>query len=1023
VIASYALNGDGNDASGNGQDFTSGTGVTYGVGRDGTVGGAAVLNGSSSFLYRPSLSQAPGSQMTISAWIRTSADGAIMTIGRSPSAMDGQQMFLISGGALKYWDYNAGSFGFNGAVSTQTVTSGSWRHVAFVKNGTTGTYYVDGMAAGTITGPDVAHVATDFCVGKDYRDNNQFFSGSIDDFRLYSRALSAQEIAFLAGTVVPSLNLANVSGGYGLGKDGPGTMVLSGTNTYTGPTTVLAGSLIITGASALPPGSAIVAAAGATVILQNGAQLTSFSGQGSLVYGPGAPAFLGGGDFTGTSDIVLSGSSTLTKAGTGSITLLNPSTYTGKTWVQQGGLSVSSLNSLTGDSYTWSVQATGFNTAFGAAVDRAGNVFVADNSNHVIKRVTPAGSVSVYAGIQGQPGSADGTTTTAYFNSPKGVTVDAFGNVFVADGGNHKIRRISTAGVVTTFAGSGVAGTAEGTGTTAQFNAPWSVAFDAQANLYVSDRGNHKIRRITPAGVVTTLAGSGSAGSSNGTGTAASFHNPASLVVDVDGNVYVADESNHQIRRITPAGVVTRFAGTGTAASVDGTTSTAQFHGPLGIAVDAFQNIYVSEYAASRVRVIRPNGTVTTIGGSSAGYSNGTGTAAAFSGAASVSVDALGTLTVVDTNNGALRRGVAASFVPASLSSSLGAPTTLVAATIDLGSLASSGALVFSGSAQLTNRPVNLAGTTGGGVLDQSGTGLLAFTGSVTATGAGSKTLTLQGGAAGSGVLSGVIANNSATNTTALLKQGAGTWTLSGASTYTGGTTVAAGILALSGGADRLATTGDIRVSGGTLDLGGSSQSTSGNVILSGGSIQNGTLRATGSNVELQSGLVGAILSGQSALETDLKARLSFEGNLNDGSSVGTHSGTWVGTGSFASTVPVGVGAGVSGAYFNGSTRVTLAGGDLNMNASTAFTVSVWIRTGFTDTATRVILGKSAGTGGSTPVLYVNSAGQVVYDIYGIGAVVSNSVVRTGNWVHVALTGVSGSNTLSLYINGVLENG
>jgi fibronectin-binding autotransporter adhesin len=704
VIASYALNGDGNDASGNAQTAT-GTGVTYGVGRDGTAAGAAVFNGSSSFFYRSSLSQAPGSQMTISAWIRTTADGMLMTIGRSPSNMDGQQAFLISGGYLKYWDYNNGSFGFNGAVSTQIVTSGAWRHVAFVKNGTTGTYYVDGTAAGTITGPDVAHIATDFCVGKDYRDNNGFFSGSIDDFRLYARALSAQEIAFLAGMGVPTLNLANVSGGFGLGKDGPGTMFLSGTNTYTGPTTVLAGSLIINGANALPSGSAIVAATGATVILQNGAQLTSFSGAGSLVFGPGAPATLGGGDLTGTSDVVLSGSSSLTKVGTGSITLANPASFTGKTWIQSGTLGVLTLNRVVG----------------------------------------------------------------------------------------------------------------------------------------------------------------------------------------------------------------------GTALS------------------------------------------------------------------------------------------------------SLGAPVTAANGTIDLGSLAATGSLLFTGTAQSTDRILNLAGTTGGGVLDHSGTGLLAFTGSVTATGAGSKTLTLQGGAAGTGVLSGVIANNSAINTTALLKQGAGSWTLSGANTYTGGTTVAAGILALSGGADRLATTGDIRVSGGTLDLGGNSQSTSGNVILSGGSIQNGTLRATGSNVELQSGLVSAILSGQSALETDLKARLSFEGNLNDGSSVGTHSGTWVGTGSFASTAPVGVGAGVSGAYFNGSTRVTLAGGDLNMNASTAFTVSVWIRTGFTDTATRVILGKSAGTGGSTPVLYVNSAGQVVYDIFGIGAVSSNSVVRTGNWVHVALTGVFGSNTLSLYINGVLE--
>ncbi|MEI7775767.1 MAG: autotransporter-associated beta strand repeat-containing protein, partial [Verrucomicrobiota bacterium] len=156
-------------------------------------------------------------------------------------------------------------------------------------------------------------------------------------------------------------------------------------------------------------------------------------------------------------------------------------------------------------------------------------------------------------------------------------------------------------------------------------------------------------------------------------------------------------------------------------------------------------------------------------------------------------------------------------------------------------------------------------------------------------------------------------------------------------------------------------------------------------------------------------------------METNLKALLSFEGNLADGSSVGTHTGTWVGSSSYASSVPSAVGAGGSVGYFDGATRVTLAGGDLNMNSANAFTVSAWIKTGFTDTGNHVILAKSGGSGGATPALYVNSSGKLVYDVYGINAVTSNSSVRTGNWVHIALTGVSGSNVYSLYINGVLE--
>ena len=201
------------------------------------------------------------------------------------------------------------------------------------------------------------------------------------------------------------------------------------------------------------------------------------------------------------------------------------------------------------------------------------------------------------------------------------------------------------------------------------------------------------------------------------------------------------------------------------------------------------------------------------------------------------------------------------------------------------------------------------------------------------------------GVAGGSGVFSGVIRDKDPTLFTTgatlylpltVTKSGSGTQVFSGTNTYTGGTTVTAGSLMLAGGADRLYTGGAITASGGVLDLGGYSQSTSGNITLSGGTIQNGTLRTTGSAFELQRGTVSAILAAQGPMETNLKALLSFEGNLADGSSVGTHSGTWVGSSSFTSAVPSGVGAGGSGAYFDGATRVTLAGGDLRRRPALA---------------------------------------------------------------------------------------
>ncbi len=185
-----------------------------------------------------------------------------------------------------------------------------------------------------------------------------------------------------------------------------------------------------------------------------------------------------------------------------------------------------------------------------------------------ITALTSTPEVTTLAG-SGSYGYADGTGTAASFNLPHGVAVDGSGNVYVADRNNNLIRKITSAGVVTTLAGSGSYGYADGTGTEATFRLPIGIAVDLSDNVYVADQFNHLIRKITSAGVVTTLAGSGSEGSADGTGTAASFKGPSGVAVDLSGNVYVADFENHLIRKITSAGVVTTLAGTGSAGSVN----------------------------------------------------------------------------------------------------------------------------------------------------------------------------------------------------------------------------------------------------------------------------------------------------------------------------------------------------------------------------------------------------------------------------------------------------------------------
>ena len=272
-----------------------------------------------------------------------------------------------------------------------------------------------------------------------------------------------------------------------------------------------------------------------------------------------------------------------------------------------GGLSVGSADG-TGT-------AASFKQIFGIAIDGSGNLYVADEGNNKIRKITPGGVVSTLAG-SGSMGAADATGSAASFFAPCGLAVDGSGNVFVADAGNNKIREITAAGVVTTLAGSGTPGGVDGTGTAATFNTPIGVAVDGNDNVYISEGsttlawggnmypGNNKIRKITSSGVVSTFAGSGTLGATDGTGTAATFHNPYGIRADVSGNIYVADAGNNKIRVITTAGVVTTFAGSGGSSATDGPAASAGFSSPTGVAIEANGNVYVADANNLKIRKI-----------------------------------------------------------------------------------------------------------------------------------------------------------------------------------------------------------------------------------------------------------------------------------------------------------------------------------------------------------------------------------------------------------------------------------
>ncbi|MGZ4000951.1 MAG: NHL domain-containing protein, partial [Mucilaginibacter sp.] len=315
----------------------------------------------------------------------------------------------------------------------------------------------------------------------------------------------------------------------------------------------------------------------------------------------------------------------------------------------QGTLTVSTLaGSTTAGHQDGTGGAAGFYNASGLALASDGSLFVGDFANSLVRKINVStGAVTTVTGT-GAAGFADGTLTSAIFNGTANIVFDKSGNLYVADEENNRIREITTGGNVVTVAGSGAQGATDGIGTAATFNRPEGMVIDASGNMYVADN-NNTIRKINlSTKQVTTYAGTGVRGFHDGPVASAQFSSPYGLAMDANGDIYVGDIVNNRIRKITVStGTVSTFAGSGVQGLTNGAALSATFYFPCGLAFDSSGNLFVAELKNNTIRKITTGGTVTTYAGTgAAGSANGPATTASFSQPIGIVVDGSGNVFV-----------------------------------------------------------------------------------------------------------------------------------------------------------------------------------------------------------------------------------------------------------------------------------------------------------------------------------------------------------------------------------------
>ena len=300
---------------------------------------------------------------------------------------------------------------------------------------------------------------------------------------------------------------------------------------------------------------------------------------------------------------------------------------------------------------------------YGVAVDRQGNVYIADYDSYRVRKISPSGTITAFAGTGMGGSSGDGgPATSARLNAPIAIAVDGQGNVYIADFNNARVRKVNSSGTISTLAGTGIPGFSGdgGPATSARLYAPHGVAVDGQGNVYIADSYNQRVRKVNPAGTITTIAGTGKQGFSGdgGTATSATMTYPRGVAADAQGNVYFFDSST-RVRKVTPGGTITTFAGGGSSFGDGGPATSAQLRSPYGVAVDRQGNVYIADFPDHRLRKVSPGGTITTFAGTGTGGFSGDGGPAILArlfAPYGVAADGQGNVYIADSQNYRVRK-------------------------------------------------------------------------------------------------------------------------------------------------------------------------------------------------------------------------------------------------------------------------------------------------------------------------------------------------------------------------------